>query len=150
MMPRPHRPLALVLLFVIACTSPAPTVATVAPTVPTATHGPIVASPGPTTKQVRLQTFDVPKGSGPHDVAPAFDPATETFASFPFPLPNANVRQLNGRPGEVWGAMSGQDKLVVAHLDPATSSWASVPAAGRHRGGSILCGLEVTPLKLTL
>jgi virginiamycin B lyase len=42
-----------------------------------------------------------------------FDPATETFASFPHPQPNANVRQILGREGEVWGAMSGQDKLVV-------------------------------------
>jgi len=30
------------------------------------------------------------------------------------PARNANVRQLLGRHGEVWGAMSGQDKLVVA------------------------------------
>ena len=42
-----------------------------------------------------------------------FDPVTETFTSFPHPQPNANVRQILGRPGEVWGAMSGQDKLVV-------------------------------------
>ncbi|HEV8537242.1 MAG TPA: lyase [Candidatus Limnocylindria bacterium] len=43
-----------------------------------------------------------------------FDPRTETFTSRAHPQPNANVRQLLGRPGEVWGAMSGQDKLVVA------------------------------------
>ena len=43
-----------------------------------------------------------------------FDPATETFVMRPHPAPNANVRQLLGRHGEVWGAMSGQDKLVVA------------------------------------
>jgi virginiamycin B lyase len=43
-----------------------------------------------------------------------FDPATETFATAPHPQPNAGVRQLLGRSGEVWGAMSGQDKLVVA------------------------------------
>jgi virginiamycin B lyase len=43
-----------------------------------------------------------------------FDPATETFVVRPHPSPNANVRQLLGRHGEVWGAMSGQDKLVVA------------------------------------
>jgi len=42
-----------------------------------------------------------------------FDPVTETFTSFPHAQPNANVRQILGRPGEVWGAMSGQDKLVV-------------------------------------
>lgn len=43
----------------------------------------------------------------------SFDPATETFETFPLPNPNANVRQLLGRPGEVWGAESGVDKLVV-------------------------------------
>ncbi len=43
-----------------------------------------------------------------------FDPATETFAVRAHPSPSANVRQLLGRHGEVWGAMSGQDKLVVA------------------------------------
>jgi virginiamycin B lyase len=42
-----------------------------------------------------------------------FDPATETFTSLPHSAPNAAVRQLLGRPGEVWGAMSGQDKLLV-------------------------------------
>jgi len=43
-----------------------------------------------------------------------FDPVTETFVVRAHPAPNANVRQLLGRHGEVWGAMSGQDKLVVA------------------------------------
>jgi virginiamycin B lyase len=42
-----------------------------------------------------------------------FDPQSETFTSFPHPQPNANVRQILGRDGEVWGAMSGQDKLVL-------------------------------------
>jgi virginiamycin B lyase len=42
-----------------------------------------------------------------------FDPATEEFLSFPLPSPNANVRQILGRVGEVWGAESGVDKLVV-------------------------------------
>ncbi len=42
-----------------------------------------------------------------------FDPATEKFTQFKHANPNANVRQLLGRPGEVWGAMSGQDKLVL-------------------------------------
>ncbi|MFN8526430.1 MAG: SMP-30/gluconolactonase/LRE family protein [Chloroflexota bacterium] len=46
-----------------------------------------------------------------------FDPATETFQSFPHGAPGANVRQILGRPGEVWGAMSGQDKLVVARTE---------------------------------
>jgi len=43
-----------------------------------------------------------------------FDPATETFAVRTHPSPNGNVRELLGRHLEVWGAMSGQDKLVVA------------------------------------
>lgn len=42
-----------------------------------------------------------------------FDPETETFESFPLPSANAEVRQLLGRPGELWGAESGTDKLVV-------------------------------------
>jgi virginiamycin B lyase len=42
-----------------------------------------------------------------------FDPEAEAFESFPHPLPAAQVRQLLGRPGEVWGALSGQDKLMV-------------------------------------
>ena len=42
-----------------------------------------------------------------------FDPRTETFTVLPHAQANAAVRQLLGRPGEVWGAMSGQDKLLV-------------------------------------
>ncbi|HZR46676.1 MAG TPA: SMP-30/gluconolactonase/LRE family protein, partial [Candidatus Manganitrophaceae bacterium] len=42
-----------------------------------------------------------------------FDPETERFETFPLPTPGARVRQLLGRPGEVWGAESGADKLVV-------------------------------------
>jgi virginiamycin B lyase len=42
-----------------------------------------------------------------------FDPANEAFTSFPLPSSPANVRQLLGRPGEVWGAESAADKLVV-------------------------------------
>jgi virginiamycin B lyase len=42
-----------------------------------------------------------------------FDPNTETFVSIPLPDPDSSVRQLHGRPGEVWGAASGVDKLVV-------------------------------------
>ena len=36
-----------------------------------------------------------------------FDPVRERFVSFPLRSPGANVRQLLGRPGEVWGAESG-------------------------------------------
>ena len=42
-----------------------------------------------------------------------FDPKSEKFDSFPLPDPYASVRQLAGRPGEVWGAESGADKLFV-------------------------------------
>ena len=42
-----------------------------------------------------------------------FDPKQETFTVFPLPSPNASVRQILGRPGEIWGAELGADKLVV-------------------------------------
>ncbi len=42
-----------------------------------------------------------------------FDPAREVFDAFPLPSAQAFVRQILGRPGEVWGAESGVDKLVV-------------------------------------
>jgi virginiamycin B lyase len=42
-----------------------------------------------------------------------FDPVTGSFQSFPSELDRANVRQMLGRPGEVWGAESGLDRLVV-------------------------------------
>jgi virginiamycin B lyase len=42
-----------------------------------------------------------------------FDPVTETFETFPLPSPGAAVRQILGRPGEIWGAESGVDKLIV-------------------------------------
>jgi virginiamycin B lyase len=43
-----------------------------------------------------------------------FDPARRRFDSFRLPQQGANVRQLLGRDGEVWGAESGTDRLVVA------------------------------------
>ena len=42
-----------------------------------------------------------------------FDPRTEAFRSVPLPAEPANVRQIHGRPGEVWGAESAADALVV-------------------------------------
>jgi virginiamycin B lyase len=42
-----------------------------------------------------------------------FDPETESFESFPMPDEGSTIRQLLGRPGEVWGAESGLDRLVV-------------------------------------
>ena len=42
-----------------------------------------------------------------------FDPQSEAFEVFPLPSTPANVRQILGRPDEVWGAESGVDRLVV-------------------------------------
>mgnify|MGYP003575333815 CR=1 FL=1 len=42
-----------------------------------------------------------------------FDPTSETFTTFELPSPDAAVRQILGRPGEIWGAESGVDKIVV-------------------------------------
>ncbi len=42
-----------------------------------------------------------------------FDPVTEKFESFESDQGNANVRQMQGRRGEAWGAESGNDRLVL-------------------------------------
>jgi virginiamycin B lyase len=42
-----------------------------------------------------------------------FDPASGAFTPIPLPASPANVRQLLGRPGEVWGAQSAADSLIV-------------------------------------
>ena len=42
-----------------------------------------------------------------------FDPDSESFDVFELPSAGAAVRQILGRPGELWGAESGTDKLVV-------------------------------------
>jgi virginiamycin B lyase len=42
-----------------------------------------------------------------------FDPLRGAFDSFVLPSSPANVRQILGRPGEVWAAESGVDKLAV-------------------------------------
>ncbi|MBI4505782.1 MAG: lyase [Chloroflexi bacterium] len=42
-----------------------------------------------------------------------FDPSSAAFTVIRLPSSPANVRQILGRPGEVWGAESGVDKLVV-------------------------------------
>jgi virginiamycin B lyase len=47
-----------------------------------------------------------------------FDPATERFESFPVPSAGSTIRQMLGRPGEVWAAASGVDKLVVITTGP--------------------------------
>lgn len=47
------------------------------------------------------------------DAIVRFDPASEIFTTYPLPHPGGNVRQLLGRPGEVWGAESAADHLVL-------------------------------------
>ena len=42
-----------------------------------------------------------------------FDPVTEEFNVYELPSRNAAVRQILGRPGEIWGAESGVDKILV-------------------------------------
>lgn len=46
-----------------------------------------------------------------------FDPMDETFELFTLPTSGAEVRQILGRSGEVWGAESGSDKLVMINAD---------------------------------
>jgi virginiamycin B lyase len=46
-----------------------------------------------------------------------FDPETETFMSFPAESQPADVRQMLGRPGEVWGAESAADRLIVIRTE---------------------------------
>ena len=50
-----------------------------------------------------------------------FDPETEMFKSFRSNREHANVRQMLGRPGELWGAESGTDRLVVIRYGSAAS-----------------------------
>ena len=42
-----------------------------------------------------------------------FSPSTREFTSFALPSTPGNVRQLHGRAGEVWGAESANDQIVV-------------------------------------
>ena len=47
-----------------------------------------------------------------------FDPTLELFTVYELPSPGSAVRQILGRPGEVWGAASGVDKLIVIRTNP--------------------------------
>jgi virginiamycin B lyase len=47
-----------------------------------------------------------------------FDPEQEKFESFPSDRRSANVRQILGRPGEVWAPESGANRLVVFRESP--------------------------------
>ena len=42
-----------------------------------------------------------------------FDPATQSFTSYPLPDQPGNLRQILGRPGEVWAPESAADALVL-------------------------------------
>ena len=42
-----------------------------------------------------------------------YDPVIDTFTTYTLPSGGAQVRQMLGRTGELWGAESGTDKLVV-------------------------------------
>jgi len=46
----------------------------------------------------------------------SFDPESEQFEVYSLPSSPANVRQILGIPGEIWGAESGVDQLVVIRL----------------------------------
>jgi virginiamycin B lyase len=46
-----------------------------------------------------------------------FDPIKEKFKVITLPTPGADVRQILGRLGEVWGAESGANKLVVVRTN---------------------------------
>jgi len=59
-----------------------------------------------------------------------FDPRTEAFRSFPHDSPNASVRQILGRPGEIWGAESGADRLVVVRGAYGSRTFCPVPTLG--------------------
>jgi virginiamycin B lyase len=47
----------------------------------------------------------------------SFDPKSEIFTAHPGSAPGANVRQILGRPGEVWLPESGLDRLVLIRTD---------------------------------
>ena len=49
----------------------------------------------------------------PANAIQRFDPATEKFATFPSDKRGAQIREMQGRPGEAWGGESGNDRLVV-------------------------------------
>ena len=42
-----------------------------------------------------------------------FDPQTESFETYPLPAQPGNVRQILGNEGEIWGAESAADRLIV-------------------------------------
>jgi virginiamycin B lyase len=79
----------------------------------------VLPGPGPRAYSVYVDELDLVwlTDFGSNSIV-RFDPATETFLSFPIPSADASVRQMLGRPGEVWGAESGTDKLIVLRPRP--------------------------------
>ena len=51
-----------------------------------------------------------------------FDPESEAFDSFPLPDSPGEVRQLLGRPGELWAPESAADRIVVVSTDRVVAS----------------------------
>ncbi len=49
----------------------------------------------------------------------AFDPASERWTSYPGSAPGANVRQILGRPGQVYLPESGTDRLMIVYTGQA-------------------------------
>lgn len=47
------------------------------------------------------------------DAIVRFDPESEEFTVYELPHRGGNVRQIHGRPGEVWGAESAADHLIL-------------------------------------
>lgn len=70
--------------------------------------------PGPLAYAVYVDEFDAVWLSdfGANAIV-RFDPVTEEYLSFPLPASPGNVRQILGRPGEIWAPESAADALVV-------------------------------------
>jgi len=50
-----------------------------------------------------------------------FDPQTEKFDVIPLPTDHSDIRQMSGRQGQVWGAESGLDRIIVFSTGNKTS-----------------------------
>ncbi len=51
----------------------------------------------------------------------SFDPKSETFFAYPGSAADAEVRQILGRPGEIWLPESGLDRLMLIRTAPRTA-----------------------------
>jgi streptogramin lyase len=73
-----------------------------------------------------------------------FDPAVESFTSFALPSNPGDVRRIHGRPGEIWGAESAADKLVVG--PHALTSGTAVAPVGKGVSRPRRAGSPIRPL----